>query len=287
MSKSITIQLKEDYAQGSQTISRQWRATRKDGYTLAVTTCARDLLFEGVIYRAADGFIPKATAQEMSGAVMNSEVESALSEDITEIEFEAGLWDGAQLEVFELNYRAISRGKMWVASATMGEIRCTRSAFNAELRGLTQSMQTSIGRVISKGCDYDFGDPATCRKDLAPIKRTGSLTSVADLRTFTDSARAEADDYFGAGVITFVTGANAGLPGTEIYSFGSGQFVLHLPLVFNPAVGDVYSVSPGCRKRWEEDCKAKWNNGPNFGGFPFVPGGDTILGLAGTEGTNL
>lgn len=287
MSKTISIALKDDYGLGSTTLARCWKATRRDGFVLAVTTCARDLLFDGVLYRAADGFIPKAISQEASAAVANTEVEGALSDDITELEFEAGKWDGAQVEVFEVNYRALSRGKLSVATATLGDIKVTRSAFNAELRGLTQSLQKVTGRRITKGCWWNLGDANTCRKDLGPLTVSGALTSVSDLRTFADSGRGEADDYFGAGVITFLTGNNSGMPPMEIYSFGSGQFVLHLPMPFNLAVGDAYSVVPGCRKRWEEDCKAKFANGNNFGGFPDVPGGDRIIGMAGTEGTNL
>ncbi|MNL23334.1 hypothetical protein D3C87_1447180 [compost metagenome] len=73
----------------------------------------------------------------------------------------------------------------------------------------------------------------------------------------------------------------------EIYSFESGVFVLHLPLPYAVAVGDNYSVTPGCRKRFTEDCRTKWANTNNFGGFPQVPGSDKVLGLGGTEGTNL
>lgn len=125
-----------------------------------------------------------------------------------------------------------------------------------------------------------------CNKDLGPLTVTGSLTSVDSLRAFADSTRAEASDYFGAGVITFTSGENDGVA-MEIYSFASGDFVLHLPLPYNPAVGDTYSLTPGCRKRFTEDCVTKWANGNNFGGFPLVPGSDKVLGLGGTEGSNL
>jgi len=293
MSKTISIALADHYAQGSTTIARCWKATRRDGFVLAVTTCARDLLFEGVLYRSAEGFVPKAISQEASAAVANTEVEGFLSDDITELEFEAGKWDGATVEAFEVNYRALVNGKLWLATATMGDIKVTRSAFNAELRGLAQKLQKVVGRVVTKGCPWVFGSispnnftPA-CNKDLGPLTVTGTLTSVTDLRTFADSSRGEADDYFGAGVITFTSGANAGEPPLEIYSFGSGAFVTHLPLNNNPAVGDTYSVTPGCRKRFTEDCRNKWANTNNHGGFEHLPGPDTVLGFGGTEGSNL
>lgn len=285
MSKTISIPLKADYALGSTTLARCWKATRKDGFVLAVTTCARDLFFEGVLYRAAEGFVPKAVEQSTTGAVSNSEVEGALSDDITELEFEAGLWDGATVECFEVNYRALSHGKVSSATCTLGNINVSRSAFNAELRGLTQIMQKPTGIQVLPTCFKTFGD-AKCRKDLAPLRVFSSITSVEDRRTFTDSSRLEADDYFGAGRVLMLSGEAEGEE-IEVYSFGSGQFVLHLPFHRNIAVGDLYQAVPGCRKRFQEDCKTKWNNGNNFGGAPKVPGPDRMLGLGGTEGTSL
>lgn len=286
MAKTVSIALASHYAQGSTTTSRQWKATRRDGYTLAVTTCAKDLLFEGVTYRSADGFVPKAIEQEASTAVANTEVEGALSSLITEAEFEAGLWDGCTVEVFEVNYRDLSMGKMSMGVRTMGDIKVTRSAFNAELRGLAQSMQKIAGLTYLASCPWKFGDANTCRKDLAPLTATGAFTAVTDRRTLTDSARAEASDYWGAGVLTITSGDAEG-ESIEIYSFASGLFVTHLPFKRNVAVGDTYSVTPGCRKRWDTDCKTKWANLNNFGGYPYLPGPDKVIGLGGTEGSNL
>ena len=286
MSKTASVQLKVDYGLGSTTIARCWRATRKDGFSLAVTTCARDLLFEGVLYRASEGFNPRAIEQEASTAVANTEVEGALSDDITELEFEAGLWDGASVEVFELNYRSIANGKMSFGVATMGDIRVTRSAFNAELRGLAQSLQKIVGRTYLATCPWGFGD-SRCRINLAPITVAGTITGAPDRRTIVDTSRSEPSDYFGAGRLLMTSGAAEGEE-IEVYSYDGATktFVLHLPFHRNIAAGDTYEAIPGCRKRWNEDCKGKWANGNRFGGYPYLPGPDRVIGLGGTEGAN-
>ena len=290
--KTRSIALAASQAAGSTTLAWCWKATRRDGYVLPVTTCARDLLFGGVLYLSKNGFNPKAISQEASAAVVNTEVEGALSDEITELDFEAGLWDGCTVEMFEVNYRSLSDGAMRLATFTMGDIKVTRSAFNAEMRGLTQRLQKTVGRLVTKGCPWVFGSispdnytPA-CNKALGPLTVTGTLTGATDRRTFADSARAEVSDYFGAGVITFLTGANAG-QALEIYSFASGAFVTYLPFLNNPAIGDTYSLTPGCRKRFTEDCRTKWANTNNHGGFEHLPGPDKVLGLGGTEGSNL
>lgn len=292
MSKTISVALKAHYALNSTTLARCWRFERRDGEVVRVTTCARDLLINGEIYRAKEGVNPTAISQEASAAVANSEVNGTMAaESVDENELFAGLWDGAFVTVFEVNYRDLTMGILTLQSGNIGDVKAGRSAFTAEVRGVTQSLQKVVGRVFTKGCPWVFGSTGTayegaCRVDLGPLTVTGSITSVTSLRAFADSTRAEASDYFGAGVITMTSGENAGFS-MEVYSFAAGAFVLHLPLPFNPAVGDTYSLTPGCRKRFEEDCKTKWNNGPNFGGFPLVPGSDKVLGLGGTEGTNL
>jgi len=292
MTKTVSVPLKAHYALGSTTIARCWRFERRDGQVVTVTTCARDLLINGEIYRSKEGVNPTAIAQEASAAVSNSEVNGTMAaESVSEAELFAGLWDGAFVTVFEVNYRDLSMGQMQLQSGNIGDVKAGRSAFTAEVRGLTQRLQKVVGRVYTAGCPWVFGSigsayvPA-CNIDLGPLTVTGAVTSVADLRTFSDSSRIEVPDYFGAGLITITSGENEGVQ-MEIYAFTAPQFVLHLPLPYALAAGDTYSVTPGCRKRYTEDCRTKWNNTNNFGGFPMVPGSDKVLGLGGTEGTNL
>jgi uncharacterized phage protein (TIGR02218 family) len=287
MAKTISIALADHYAQGSTTLAWCWKATRRDGFILAVTTCARDFLFEGVLYQPRYGFNPKAIASEATGAVQNTEIDGFLSSVITEEDIEAGVWDGCEVETFQVNYRDFSQGKLSFGVKTMGDLKAGALAFNSELRGLTQSLQKIVGRYYTKGCPWQFGSVGTtyvaaCNKALGPLTVTGSITSVTDRRTFADSTRAEADDYFGAGVITMTSGDAEG-QSLEVYSFDSGAFVTHLPFEHNLAIGDTYSLTPGCRKRFTEDCVGKWGNGNNFGGFNDVPGGDKVLGLGGGE----
>jgi uncharacterized phage protein (TIGR02218 family) len=280
VSKTVTVALKNELALGSTTMAWCWKATRRDGFILAVTTCSRDFIFEGVLYQPRYGFNPKAIASDASGAVQNTEVDGFLSSVITEEDIEAGVWDGCEVETFQVNYRDFSMGKISFGIKTMGDLKAGRTAFNGELRGLTQSIQKQIGRIVTAGCPWKFGDPDTCRFDVAPFTVTGTLTSVTNRRTFADTSRSEADDYFAAGVLTMTSGEAEG-EALEVYSFASDVFITHLPFSHNIAVGDTYSVTPGCRKRYTEDCLTKFSNTNNFGGFPLLPGSDKVLGLGG------
>lgn len=290
--KTRSIALAAHQAAETTTIARCWRYTRNDGVVFTVTDHDVPIVFNGETYSAKDGVSPTSIAQEASAAVANSEVNGFLTPTgLTEEDIFAGLWDNAFVSIFEVNYNDLSMGAMALGSGNIGEVKAGRTAFNAEMRGLTQRLQKVVGRVYTAGCPWVFGSigsayvPA-CNIDLGPLTVTGAFTAVADLRTMTDSSRVEASDYFGAGLITITSGDNTGVQ-MEVYSFAAGQFVLHLPLPYAVAVGDTYSATPGCRKRYTEDCRTKWNNTNNFGGFPLVPGSDKVLGLGGTEGTNL
>jgi uncharacterized phage protein (TIGR02218 family) len=50
----------------------------------------------------------------------------------------------------------------------------------------------------------------------------------------------------------------------------AGTIKTHESFHYPVAVGDEYVLVPGCRKRLE-DCRDKWSNIPNFGGFSFIP----------------
>jgi len=293
MSKNISVALKAHYALGSTTIARCWRFERRDGLIVTVTTCARDLLINGEIYRSKDGVNPTAIAQQADGAVQNSEVNGTLSTEFaSELEIISGLWDRADVTVFEVNYRDLSMGQVILQTGTLGDVKAGRSAFNAEVRGLNQFMQQTTGRVFGPTCRANLGDDE-CKVDVEALRFSSTLTAVADRRTITDSAATQPDDWFGAGVLRIESGPSAGAE-MEVHSFSAGVYVLALPFAFNPEVGMSYSVLPGCRKRHTRgsrnplgisDCKDKFDNVINFRAFPpsMFPGNNRILGLGASK----
>ena len=97
-----------------------------------------------------------------------------------------------------------------------------------------------------------------------------------------DATRAEADDYFAGGTLRFTSGLNAGLKPLEIKRYeADGTLETFEPFYYAPAIGDAYEMIPGCRKRLA-DCRDKWNNVINFGGFSNIPTGSQY-GQFGTQ----
>lgn len=255
-----------------------WKVTRTDAQVFGFTSVDMDLTISGVTYRAASGFMPSAIDGKADLSVPNLEATGMLSSStLTEADLLAGKWDGAAVEIFECNYMDLTQGTMSLRTGTIGNVSTGVVAFKAELRGLAQALQQAIGELYSPSCATNLGHATRCTVVLAPFTFAGTVTTATSARAFTDSSRAEASDYFGAGLITWTTGLNSGVS-MEVRDFASGAFTLSLPMPNAIVIGDTYSAVAGCRKRAITDCKTKFNNIVNFQGFPYVPGNDKVLG---------
>lgn len=279
--KNRSSQLEAHHAEPVQTRAWCWKVTRRDAQVFGFTSTNAPISFGGVTYEASTGFTPSSIDGKSDLSVPNLDVVGLLdSASITEEDLLAGRWDGAEVEVFEVNYTDLTQGTMNLRTGTIGTVSAGRSSFTAELRGLAQQLQQPVGELFSPACAATLGD-SRCKVALGPLTVTGSVTTATSARAFADSTRTEGDDYFGAGLLTWTSGFNVDLP-MEVRDHvqSGGAFVLALPMPFEIRVGDTYSLVPGCRKRAIEDCKTKFSNIVNFRGHPYVPGNDRVLGNA-------
>lgn len=269
------------------TLARCWLVTRVDEQVFGFTEHDTNITYLGVTYSAATGFTPSSLAARNDLSVQNMDLVGLLdSSAISEQELLEGRWDGAAVEVFELNYADTTMGKMILCSGTLGNVSVGNPTFNAEMRGVSQPLQQPTGEVYSAGCQADFGD-SRCKLDAGDYTVAGEVTSVSSteyFRVFTDTTLVQASDYFGGGFVEWLTGDNAGLR-MEVREFASGVVTLMLPMPNRITRTDTFNIVAGCRKR-PVDCKTKWaaTNYVNFRGFPDVPLNDKILGNAGTSG---
>lgn len=279
----ISDELSAHYASGTTTLAQCWKCTRADGQIFGYTSLDQDIIFDEVTYLASSGFTPSNIQSNANLSVSNLEVVGILdSENITEEDLTAGLWDGCAIEIFEVNFRDLTMGKRILGGGTIGNITSGRQSFSAELRGLTQRVQQSIGELYSPTCRAELGD-ARCGVNLSSYEVSGTITQVDTNQKFYDSARTEASSWFARGKITFTSGENTGLS-MEVKSFAdtaSGVIKLQMPMPYPVQVGDTYTMLPGCMKRHIDDCKNKYNNIINFRGEPYVPGNDQMMQVGG------
>jgi len=273
--RTIPVALASHFQQETMTIATCWKATLKNGTVYGFTDHTSNLVFDAVTYLASAGYTPSSITTTEALSVDNLEVVGMLSNDaIADADIHAGLWDYAEIEIFQVNYADLTQGALYLRKGWLGEVRTGRSVFSAELRGMTQKLQQTIGELYSPSCRATLGD-TRCGVNLASFTFNGTVQTVTSNRQFTDSGLAQANGYFDYGIITFTGGLNAGIS-MEVKTYTTGAVLLQLPMPYGVQVGDTFSIVAGCAKRIIEDCKTKFNNVVNFRGEPYFPGVDQL-----------
>nr|CAX84100.1 uncharacterized protein, phage-related [uncultured bacterium] len=95
------------------------------------------------------------------------------------------------------------------------------------------------------------------------------FTSIADV-----APQVEKGIYDG-GLVTFTSGDCSGLK-MEVKSSNGASVTLFMPMPRAIAVGDTFTLQPGCDRR-VETCRQRFDNLVNFRGEPFVPGQDKAM----------
>lgn len=274
--KSVSTGFEAALTDPTATLSLCARVVRKDAEVFGFTDADIDIVFEGLLYEAATGVMATSAETATALAVDSVEFIGFISGDAFTVEdIEAGVWDGASIEVFQINRENIADGKMTIRVGEFGQVSRTDTGYRVEVRGLMDKLQKQITRAFLPACDADLGD-ARCGVDLGPFTETGTVTAVTTNGEFEASAITDPAGYFKYGVLTWLTGANAGLSMEVKEQTTGGNFELILPMPFTVAIGDTFDVVAGCDKTIET-CIAKFTNVVNFRGFPHIPGRDRML----------
>lgn len=272
--KTLPAPLAAHVALGTTTIAHLLKITRTDAQVFAFTSADSDVTIGGVLYRAAPGLDVSSLVLSAGLAVDNLEL-TTLDDGstFTRVDVLGGVWRNASFLISKYNFTSPADGTDPLIAGTIGEVKLQQNAIVAELRGLQQYLQQSVGSITSPTCRARLGD-AMCGVNLTSHTVTGSITAITNSQIFTDSTRAEAVGWFDEGVLTFTSGPCAGLS-QKVKTFGAGVFTLSLPMLQALSVGATYSVSAGCRKRLT-DCASKFSNVLNFQGEPHLPGVDAM-----------
>lgn len=273
--KSGISSLLTHYSGGTRTTAFRLKITRTDGEIFGFTSASESRTIDGVFYNSAPGLDVTSIVSSSGLAVDNLELSTLHDEEVfTTGEILTGVWRNAAFSISRYNFANIADGHEVLVAGTIGEVRILQDKVVAELRGLQQYFQQTVGSLTSKTCRARLGD-ALCTKDLTSFTVSTTVSAVTSNQVFTGSGLAQADDYFGNGELLWTSGDNQGLRAL-VKQFGSGVITLLLPAFYTVQVGDAFTIIAGCRKRLTEDCKTKFNNVLNFQGEPHLPGIDAL-----------
>jgi len=288
--KSLSSDMQAHLDTGATTLCTCWKLTRADGSVTGFTDHDRDLDMGGLTCEAAGGFTASAIETTNGLAIDNLDLMGALSSDrLDAADLAAGLYDGADIEIWRVNWAAPAM-RVLMRKGTLGEVSRGRGDFTAEIRGLAHALNQSTGRLYQYGCDADLGD-TRCGIDLESATYSGEAVIISadqDRVLHVSGLATFARGWFTRGKVKALDGANAGaVMEIKDHRLEAAGSVLELwqPLARAISAGDRFSVSAGCDKQYATCC-ARFGNGLNFRGFPHMPGNDFVQARVASDGTN-
>ena len=172
------------------------------------------------------------------------------------------------------------RSVYYCAKATLGNVSHGEAGFTAEVRGLTEALNVTKGRL--------FQYALRCNAGRCPLRRepgAGSLQSSGQCLAVEDNRRLMASglgffaaEFFQHGTLTWTTGSNTGRKAevkAHVKSASEVMVELWHEAAYPVASGDAFDIRAGCDKQFST-CRSKFANSINFRGFPHIPGTDFV-----------
>lgn len=284
----IDAALAEHLAGEATSLCHCWRLTRADGAALGFTDHDRPLACDGIQFQPETGLTASEARSSLGLAVDTMDVEGALSSArISEDDITAGLYDGAEIATYVVNWREPEQF-LKLSVAVIGKITRRDGAFIAELESRAVKLDQPNGRTVRRDCDAELGDERCGFVPIGPqYIATGTLVAaLAGDVLIVDGLGDFASGWFANGLLTWTTGALAGRKERVVgHTAADGQASLSLwrEATLAVAPGAAFDIVAGCDKRFST-CQAKFANSANFRGFPHLPGNDAGYGYVTQDG---
>lgn len=192
-----------------------------------------------------------------------------------------GLFAGADFQcerAYMPTYGDTAAGTIIIFAGRVAEITGvgrTKATFN--IKSHIEILNISLPRnLYQPGCVNNLGDTA-CGVNLAPYAVAGTVLTGSTASGILANLP-QPSNYFSYGKLTFTSGANAGFSrGVRAHLYAlPAQIALLSPFPVAPAIGDAFTVYPGCDKMMTT-CYSKFSNIPRFRGQPFIPENSTAV----------
>lgn len=228
----------------------------------------------------------RASARDQQSGLQSSNFEAIGVLDAEEITFEdlrVGRFNNAKIEEILINWRFPFLGQIQRRVYWITDLQHTQDIWQAQIAGPTALLNANMGEVYNRLCRYTVGD-VRCGVNLFAFKYEGSVLLAHPLKLrfqFEPSwtTPPAEDELVRFGLLTWLTGDNVGFL-SEVAELREGsigkELVLRLDTPFDIENGDTFSITAGCDKT-VSTCHTRFNNIPNHGGFPTIPGNDAML----------
>jgi uncharacterized phage protein (TIGR02218 family) len=257
--------------------------TLVDGVTvLRYTSADTDIKWNGNIFKSLP--LKRGAARTVIGVAVDTLDFSAFpraSDLVQGLAFlsaaRSGLFDGAWVALergFGSAWPQVT-GTLIQFYGRVSELAAGRSSVDFRIKSALELLDVQMPRNVYQAVClhtlYDSGCAALKSAYTVAGAAAGSCTT-----TGFGSGLTEAAGYFDQGVLKFTSGANAGLSRTVKAYDGSHNFTFALAWPVPPALGDSFTVYPGCDKT-KDTCQSKFGNLGRFKGYPYIPVPETTF----------
>lgn len=296
MPRSSSPALLAHFQSGATTAARLVLIVRSDGFRIGLTSTDIPVTYGPDTYEPFDAGAITALHQKASEGIDNAEFAGILSSTrITDTDLIGGLYDGAAVTLYVVNYEDLTMGSMILASGYLGQVVIFNDEYQAEFRATSQLIRQYTGESTSPTCRVALLGDNRCKVNLSgntadghPILVSSSVSTVTDPLDLVFNGVATPSNYYVAGILKFTSGANAGIS-REIKSHtnSSGNAVLSLrqSFPFAVAVGDTAQLQIGCDRN-PATCQARFANIINFRGEKDLPGNTQITQVGYAQSTS-
>lgn len=242
--------------------------------TLRWTTANHVIVSSGSNYLPLPGASGKGAEESTDLGIGTLEFSVANSGEFRTLVFGDSLRN-APISVFRVFTNSPDLGRMYSFQGKLGDITYNRDAISGQARNVFNGVAEQFPRYTYQDyCVWRFGSEG-CGFNTASVTVSAAFNAASStpLIPFASSGTL-AGSYSPGGLergrLTVLTGANSGQVRTVRTNTGDMLGLSH-SLPYAISSGDTFSVFPGCRKRWLEDCRSKYNNSNRFMGFPWIP----------------
>lgn len=168
--KTASTNLINHLAQEATTLTTCWEITRQDGVVVRLTELDVDLVVPsttvggisvgGGTYKSMVGFTRTAIENAVGLSADTVDINGILNADgVQKEDVRGGLYNGADLKIFVVNYKALADGVMGLKRGFLGEVIITSSnQFQTELRSLSSILGRKLVEKTSPTCRALLGD---------------------------------------------------------------------------------------------------------------------------------
>lgn len=257
-----------------------WRLERRDGITVGFTSHDRDVVLEGLRYRASPGLIPTSITERSGLEDGGLDVRGALSSDAFRADdLRAGRWDGARLEVFLFDWSDVNAGRRSLATGWLGSVEFGAGGFSVEVEGPAARLSMPVAPFTSPTCRAHFCG-AQCGLNGQRFRRRASLLAIDDVEVVLNGLDPADLIKFDQGVLRWHSGANCGFRHSIIGTTATALLLDRPPLEMAQP-GALVELFEGCDKRIFT-CAERFDNAVNFRGEPHLPGNDLLTRFPGS-----